>query len=180
MTTSIPGSQRSQEVQHLLEEKQKHADAIAQIDGALTTIGVALSGPANGAASIPLADRLKEAFIKPKRGVLGMVDDLAEASREHGWRLDWNAGRCRVCPMGNDPACEAFELPLAKSVFRALLARVAALCNQRAANSVSPYEGLGEFAVGNGPVTIFEAAFKNTPGEQTLRILKVDASRPAK
>src|SRR5262249_56235813 len=62
------------------------------------------------------------------------------------------------------------EVSVPKSVFRAILARVAALCNEHAPNSVSPYGGEGEISVGTNPPTLFRVAFTNTPGEQRLEV----------
>jgi hypothetical protein len=65
---------------------------------------------------------------------------------------------------------ESTDVPLPKSVFRAILARLAALCNERTPNSVSPYRGEGECSVGTNPPVVFRVAFVNTPGEQRLEV----------
>src|SRR5437660_10757423 len=90
-----------------------------------------------------LSDRLTRAFTRPGRGILGLVDDLLAASREQDIRLGWQAGRCQVSISRAEPPMR-IEVPVQKSVVRAVLARVAALCNERVPNSVSPYRGLGE------------------------------------
>ncbi|HEX7379169.1 MAG TPA: hypothetical protein VF278_18755 [Pirellulales bacterium] len=56
---------------------------------------------------------------------------------------------------------------LPRSAFRALLARIAALCNEFAPSSVSPYGGEGRFAVGASSLRV---AFVNRPGEQRLSL----------
>jgi hypothetical protein len=65
---------------------------------------------------------------------------------------------------------ESIEVPLPRSVFRAILARIAALCGERMPNPVSPYGGEGELAIGTNPPTVFQVAFSNTPDEQRLEI----------
>ena len=65
---------------------------------------------------------------------------------------------------------ELIELPLRKSAFRAILARVAVLCNERCPNSVSPYGGQGELLVDTDPATALRVAFVNTPDEQSLEL----------
>ena len=117
----------------------------------------------------PLAERLQHALTPTDRGVVGVVDVLMELCREQGLRFDWRADECRVRPLGPDTAAST-AAPLSKSVFRAILARIATLCNQRVPNSVSPYEGEGEFAVDANPPSVFRVAFANTPAEQWLEM----------
>jgi hypothetical protein len=117
----------------------------------------------------PLSERVRRALEPARGGIVGLVDDLLGLCREQGLHLDWRADRCRVHPLGVRPE-ESTEIPLPKSVFRAVLARVAALCNERIPDSVSPYGGEGELSVGTDPPTVFRVAFINTPGEQRLEV----------
>jgi hypothetical protein len=110
---------------------------------------------------------IRSALEHPTRGVVGLVDDLLKVCREHGLQLDWQADRCRVRSIGSDSE-ELVDLPLRKSVFRAILARIAALCNERSPNSVSPYGGQGELSVGADPPAVFRVDFVNTAEEQKL------------
>src|SRR5689334_4493146 len=112
---------------------------------------------------------LRPVLAHPTRGVVGLVDDLLATCREHGLELDWQAGRCRVRPRGGDWE-EWVDVPLRKSVFRAVLARLAALCNERVPNSVSPYGGRGQFSTAADPATVFTIAFTNTTAEQRLEL----------
>src|SRR5438105_707801 len=91
-------------------------------------------------------------LLQPDRGVTGLVDDLLTVCREHGLQLDWQADRCRVRSIGGDWE-ELVDVLLRKSVFRAILARVAVLCNERTPNSVSPYGGQGKLSIGADPRT---------------------------
>ncbi|MCI0377982.1 MAG: hypothetical protein L0215_10270 [Gemmataceae bacterium] len=105
-----------------------------------------------------------------------MVDELLQVCRQHGLQLDWQSDRCRVRSVGRDWE-ELLDEPLRKSVFRAILARVATLCNKQIPNSVSPYGGHGELSVGPKPAAVFRAEFVNTPIEQKLElIIKTDAA----
>ena len=115
------------------------------------------------------SERVRRAFEPTRDGVVGLVDELLALCREQGLHLDWQADRCRVRPLGARP--EAWtEIPLPKSVFRAILARMAVLCNERIPDSVSPYGGEGELSAGTDSPTIFHVAFTNTPSEQILEI----------
>jgi hypothetical protein len=109
---------------------------------------------------------------RPAGGVVGLVDDLMRLCQEHGLQLDWQAASCRVCSL-TDGWEEVIDRPLRKSAFRALLARVAALCNERNPDSVSPYGGQGELAIGPDPAAVFRVSFANTPDEQWLQLVRV-------
>jgi hypothetical protein len=119
-------------------------------------------------------ERLIRGLATPTRGILGLVDDLLAAAREHGLRLEWHAGHCRVRFLEGGLA-DWIEVPLSKSVVRAALVRVAVLCNERKPNSVSPYGGLGEVMIGADPATALRVAFINTPEEQWLELVRVSS-----
>jgi hypothetical protein len=112
-------------------------------------------------------ERLQEAFSPTSRGVIGVVDELLGLCREQGLQLGWHANQCQVREVGKEPQ-NSTELPLPKSVFRAILARVAALCNERSPDSISPYGGEGELSVGTNPPEILHVVFTNTPDEQRM------------
>src|SRR5262245_27881740 len=115
------------------------------------------------------ADAIRHTLRNPTRGVIGVVEDVLALCGEYGLQLDWQAGRCRVRPPGGDLQ-EVLDVPLRKSVFRAILARIAALCNERAPKSVSPYGGQGQLSVGANPPALFRVVFVNTPAEQRLEL----------
>ncbi len=117
-----------------------------------------------------LSANLQNALERPTRGVVGLVDDLMRLCPKQGLRLDWQADRCRVRSLAGN-LDEALDLPLRKSVFRAVLARVAALCNERSPSSVSPYGGQGELLLRADPTTMFKVAFTNTTEEQQLELI---------
>ena len=62
-------------------------------------------------------------------------------------------------------------MPLPKSVFRAVLARIAALCNEQLPNSVTPYRSEGTLSVAADLPATFHVAFVNTPTEQRLTMM---------
>src|SRR3954447_20214829 len=117
----------------------------------------------------PFPHRLQRAFEPNERGVVGLVDNLLDLCREQGLQLGWRDPRCHVRPLGPGPQ-ESVELPLPKSAFRAILARLAALCNEQSPGSVSPYGSEGELSIGTNPSAVFRVAFTNTPGEQVLEL----------
>jgi hypothetical protein len=119
----------------------------------------------------PLADLLLPVFLPSQRGVIGLVDDLLKACPDRGLRLDWHDGQCRIRSIGPAPD-EAIEVPLPKSVFRAALARLAALCNEHIPDSVSPYGGRGEFRIGTDPPLTYTVAFTNTPAVQSVQLTR--------
>jgi hypothetical protein len=120
-------------------------------------------------ATSQIPEVVRRALANPTRGVVGLVDDLLAVCLEHGLQLDWQADRCRVRSPGGDWE-EVVDVPLRKSAFRAILARVAALCNEHVPNSVSPYGGQGELSVGEN-AAVFRVTFDNTPAEQRLELI---------
>lgn len=119
-------------------------------------------------SSTPL-ESFRHIFANPNGGVLGLVDELLAAAREHGLQLEWKIDHCRLQFRNGGPP-GLIEVPVRKSVFRAALARIAVLCNQRKPNSVSPYGGQGELFIGTAPATTMRVAFVNTPDEQMLEL----------
>ncbi len=117
-------------------------------------------------------ERLRRALTTPTHGVLGSVDELLTTSHEYNIRLGWEAGRCRVSALNADPP-DQIDVPMQKSVIRAALARVAALCNERIPNCVSPYGGLGEMTIDADPAKVIRVKFVNTPEEQSLELVSV-------
>jgi hypothetical protein len=118
-----------------------------------------------------LTASLADVFEHPSDGVVGLVDDLLRLCPEHGLHLDWQAGRCRVRSLGENGSQEVLDRPFRKSVFRAVLARIAALCNERSPGSVSPYGGQGKLVLESEPSTIFRITFVNTSDEQELTLV---------
>jgi hypothetical protein len=129
-----------------------------------------------------LAEALQNAIDQPENGVVGLADDLLRLCPDSGIRLDWCEGFCRIRFIGTN---EAIDVPIRKSAIRALLARFAALCNdksQRAVarlaalrndksqRAVSPYGGQGELTSAADHSRIIRASFVNTPGEQWLQL----------
>ncbi len=92
------------------------------------------------------ADRVQVAFRPTRRGVVGLVDDLLDLCRLYQLRINFRDGHCCVRRLGAD-AQESLDIPVPKSVFRAALARVAAICNEQHPKSVTPYRGEGNIAV---------------------------------
>jgi hypothetical protein len=121
----------------------------------------------------PSADLIRPVFSPTQRGAVELVDNLLRICQDRGLELDWHAGQCRIRSIGVVPE-EAIEVPLPKSVFRAILARLAALCDERSPGSVSPYGGEGEIAVGGAPAIHCAVSFTNTPGAQRVRLMRVE------
>lgn len=125
--------------------------------------------------STPFAERVEKAFRPTARGVVGLVDDLLGLCRLHQLRLRFAEGHCSVRRLGSDDS-DVLTVPLPKSVFRAALAQVAALCNEQHPGSVTPYRGEGEIVVppplspNSSPPSTCYVSFMNTPSEQHLEM----------
>jgi hypothetical protein len=116
----------------------------------------------------PLSGILRDILRQPGRGVIGLVDTLLRVCLEHGLQLDWQADHCRFRVVAGEWE-ELTGMALHKSAFRAILARVAALCNERVPNSVSPYGGQGKLSVGEDAE--LRVSFVNTPELQKLELM---------
>jgi hypothetical protein len=108
--------------------------------------------------------------LTPKgAGILDLVDDMLARCIDSQVRLVWVGETVTEFPLsGGEPA--QFKIKLRKSIFRAILARMAALCDIANSGSVSPYHGRGEFVDQRTPQTRFLVDFMNTPDEQRLEL----------
>jgi hypothetical protein len=123
-----------------------------------------------------LSESLRQILLHPSGGIVGLVDDLLILCRQHGMQLDWHVDGCRVRFFDRDGE-DSIALPRGKSIFRAILARVAVLCNERKADSVSPYGGEGELLLPSDPLVVIKVAFTNTTSEQRLELLPQTSTR---
>ncbi len=114
-----------------------------------------------------LAVMLRRIITHPTGGVPGLVDEMLAICSEHALELDWRAERCRFRSLDGEWE-ELTDVPLRQSVFRAILARVAVLCNEQIPNSVSPYGGQGQISAGGNSAVLFRVSFTNTTAEQKL------------
>ncbi len=124
------------------------------------------------------AERVQTAFQPTPRGVVGLVDDLLSLCRLYQLRINFQDGHCAIHRLGADPQ-DSLDIPVPKSVFRAALARIAAICNEQHPESVTPYRGEGNIAVLPPvsqcsekvvpPSTCF-VSFTNTPSDQHLEM----------
>jgi len=124
------------------------------------------------------SDRLQQIFVAPTNGVVGIVDDLMAICGHAGLQIEWRDEHCLIRPLGGQiPA--PLQIPARKSVFRAILARVAYLSDRFRTvgqGGVSPYGGecwfwsSGTFERG----LYFHAIFINTAAQQQLTLHQVE------
>jgi hypothetical protein len=128
--------------------------------------------PMNTASQVSGAIRC--VFERPAQDVVGLVDDLLRLCPEKGLRLDWQRDHCHIrCLDGCSD--ETLDQPLRKSVFRAILARLASLCNEGSPTSVSPDGGQGKLSVQTDPPMILRVTFANTTDENWLELVPVSS-----
>jgi hypothetical protein len=114
-------------------------------------------------------DAFRHVVEHPRDGLIGLTDDLLKLCAEERLQLDWQDESCQIHSL--DSGAEArVEKPLSPSVFRALLARLAALCQEHRANSVTPYGGSGELHLLGHPAVVFRVSFANTADTRWLRL----------
>jgi hypothetical protein len=112
---------------------------------------------------------LRGAIENPTRGIVGLVDDLLAASGKSALRIEMRAGTCRVRSAVNG-SVEAIDLPLRNCVFRAIVARVAALCNEQVPGSVSPDGGEARLSVKTNPPIALHVRLVKSSAEQALEL----------
>jgi hypothetical protein len=117
-------------------------------------------------------DALRDAILKPTRAFVGVVDDVLNLCHANNLQIDWCMETCRVQRLGVESA-DTLNVPLRKSVFRAILARVATLCDEQAPGSFAPFGGQGELKMGAG--TILRLSWMNTLGEQKLTVIPIQS-----
>jgi hypothetical protein len=117
-----------------------------------------------------LSSILRRTLDQANAGVVGLVDAVLKLCWEHNLQLDWQTDVCFVRPSGGDWE-ELADLSIRKSVFRAILARVSALCHEQSPSAFSPYGGRARLSVGENPSLVFQVTVANTPAEQRLEIV---------
>lgn len=118
-------------------------------------------------------DALRNAIVNPTGGVVGLVDNVLTLCRAHRLQLDWRPDRCSV-RSANCAEEAIIDVPLRKSVFRAVIARVATLCSEENPESFSPYGGEGGLSAGSQWAAVIRVAWVNTPDEQRLGLAYVE------
>lgn len=118
----------------------------------------------------PLSETIRDILTQPTGGIVGLVDDLLAACQKYGLQIEWQPGRCRFRSAKGEWE-ELTDVPIRKSVFRAILARLVVLCNDRTPNAMSPYGGQCECPVGENSAGLLRISFTNTPAEQKLELI---------
>lgn len=121
--------------------------------------------------TVPVVEAIRATLLSPPGGLVGLVDELLALGGQHSLQLAWQADACSIHSFGGPGAETAVSVPLRRSVFRAILARIASVLNEAVPDSVSPYGGQGQV----GGVRV---AFVNTASEQRLTLTRVPATAP--
>ncbi|MBY0229716.1 MAG: hypothetical protein K2W96_10590 [Gemmataceae bacterium] len=106
-------------------------------------------------------------LAKPVDGVLGIVDGVLALAADSPLRLEFVEGGCKAAAGGREAT-----MPFRRSVFRAMLARIAVLSDEQAPGSFSPYGGIGTVLAGPARVRL-KAVFSNTTQTQALDLQPV-------
>src|SRR5687767_11365890 len=122
-------------------------------------------------ANSPTAEMFQAAIANHARDIVGIVDHVLRLASECQLRLQWDEQRCLITSSAG--AEETLENPLPKPVFRALLARFAALCKESGGSNVSPYGGESQLSLNTNPRLNFVVSFINTPDRQCVTLQPV-------
>jgi hypothetical protein len=120
-------------------------------------------------------DRLQLAFRPTQHGVVGLTEQLLGACVGGDVEFERVGDRCVYRWTEAGDTQEAL-VPFAPAAFRAIPARVAALCNDRSPGSVFPYGGEAELVVREAELLVKfintadvqKLAVKNVPGWNTV------------
>jgi hypothetical protein len=119
-----------------------------------------------------LTEILRGVLAQSSGGIVGLVDNLLAVCRDHALQLEWQPSCFRFRSVGGDWE-ELTDISLRKSVFRAILARLASLCNEQTPDAVSPYGGQCELSLDANLPALICVTFTNTPAEQRLELTSV-------
>lgn len=117
-----------------------------------------------------LSRTIQDILAQPAEGIAGMVDGLLAACPKNGLQIEWQADHFCFRSLDGDRE-EWTEVPLRKSVFRAILARLAVLCNEQTPYAISPYGGRCELSASGDSRARLRITFSNTPDEQKLELM---------
>jgi hypothetical protein len=123
-------------------------------------------------AASQLSGTIRDILTQPTGGIAGLVESLLAVCQKHGLQIQWQSGCCRFRSFEGYWE-ELTDVPMRKSVFRAILARLAVLCNERVPNAVPPYGGQCELPTGENSPILLRISFTNTPAEQKLELMTV-------
>ena len=119
-------------------------------------------------------DRLRQSFSSPADGVPALVDEILAVAAANSLHLTWVEGMS-VIRLVQEREATPLTVAVPRSVIRAVLARIATLCNEHEPGQVSPHRGLGLLSAPQsatlpaGP-TLLIAEFVNTPDKQSLSL----------
>ena len=113
--------------------------------------------------------RLRTILGYPGDGIVVLVDSILASCADYRVEAEFREDFIRGQLLGCDVEFK-FGVSIPKSVLRAIIARVAVLCNEQSPNAVSPYGGEGEMTVSAKPGALLKAVFVNTTVQQHLTL----------
>ena len=119
-------------------------------------------------ATSSLADILQPAFDS-RENLVEFVDLLLRLCAENELHLKMQPDASLLRSSKQGLSEHVFKNPFSKSRFRAVLARIAALCNQ-GTQGLSPYRGMASVRITSDRLKSIRVSFANTPDEQFLEI----------
>ena len=112
--------------------------------------------------------RIQSIVLHPAAGITGIVNEMLRLCSDDRLSIEWEREKCHVRSLDGGWAT-VVELTLEKSVFRAVLARVAVLCDE-SSNSTSPYGGEGEVKASGSNAARIRVKFENSTEKQQIQL----------
>lgn len=125
-----------------------------------------------------VADRIRLALSAPTNGIVGMAHDLLSICHDNAVIIRWESTGVQV-ETAEGGETRTLTVPLRKSVFRSVLARLVMLCNETRLGSITPYGGISEIIVPGTPDSHYCISITNTPDEQVIELTPVSHTSPS-
>ena len=102
--------------------------------------------------------------------VVKFSDELMQLCAEHELRLRLEPSQCVVESSGGKESIDVIENPMRRSQFRAVLARIGAICSECSNRIMTPYGGDWEVSYSGDQSRRIRVSLHNTPNAQFVEL----------
>jgi hypothetical protein len=113
-------------------------------------------------------DAIIDLFQKPQLGCVAIVDGILKIACKFPLKFEWAEDRCQLQILNSD---QQTKMPIRKSTFRAIIARVATIASEKSFLAFNPSVGDENFSIGADVDIGLAARFENSPDRQMLELL---------
>ena len=102
--------------------------------------------------------------------VVKFTHELMQLCTKHELRLRLEPSQCVVESIGGKESIDVIENPMRRSQFRAVLARIVAICSECSNRIMTPYGGDWEISYGGDQNRRIRVSVQNTPNAQFVEL----------